>query len=96
MSCFLSAICRTSMPDSQCGFRLIKKEVFKNINPTSNNYEIETETLVEAHQKGFKIKFVPIQTIYSKQTSNINPFIDTIRFFRYLLKIFCPFLFRKR
>ena len=68
----------------------------KQLHPISSNYEIESETIIEAHHKGFKIKFIPIKTIYSKQISRINPIIDTIRFFRFMLMMFCPFLFNKK
>ncbi len=95
MSCLISLICWRNIPDSQCGFRLIKRRALKELNPISSNYEIESETIIEAHHKGIKIKSIPIQTIYAKQASQINPIIDTIRFFRFILKIFCPFLFNK-
>ncbi len=95
MSSLISLICRRKIPDTQCGFRLIKRKVLKELNPTSANYEIESEAIIEAHYKGFKIKSIPIQTIYAKQTSQINPFVDTIRFFRLILKIFCRLLFDK-
>lgn len=96
MSFLISIICQRNIRDSQCGFRLIKKEVLKELNPISSNYEIESETIIEAHHKGFKIKFIPIQTIYTEESSQINPAVDTIRFFRSILKIFCPFLFNER
>jgi len=96
MSFLISLICRRNIPDSQCGFRLIKRKVLKKLNPISSNYEIESEAIIEAHHKGFKIKFIPIQTIYAKQTSRINPIVDTIRFFSFIFKIFRPFLFNKR
>lgn len=95
MSWLISLICRQDIPDSQCGFRLIKRKVIKELNPISANYEIESEILIEAQHKGFRIKFIPVQTIYAKQASQINPVVDTIRFFRYILKIFCPFFFNK-
>lgn len=95
MSLTISLICWRNIRDSQCGFRLIKTKVLQELNPISSNYEIESETIIEARHKGFKIKFIPVQTIYTKQTSQINPVVDTIRFFKFLLRIFCPFLFTK-
>ncbi len=87
MSFVISRICRQSIPDSQCGFRLFKKEAFKALDLTSANYEVESEALIEAYRKNLKIKFIPIQTIYAKQISRINPIVDTIRFFRYIASI---------
>lgn len=95
MSFIVSLICRKAICDSQCGFRLIKRKALKALNPTSSKYEIESEIIIEANHKGFKIGFIPIQTIYAKQVSGINPFVDTMRSLRLLLKIYCPFLFNK-
>lgn len=95
MSLLISLVCWQNIRDSQCGFRLIKARVLKELNPISSNYEIESETIIEARHKGFKIKFIPIQTIYTTQTSQISPFVDAIRFFKFILKIFWPFLFNK-
>ena len=96
MSSLISIICWRNIPDSQCGFRLIKRNVLEKLDLISSNYEIESETIIEAQHKGFKVTSIPIQTIYARQTSQINPVIDTIRFFRFILKIFCPFLFNTR
>lgn len=94
-SFLISIICWRNMPDSQCGFRLIKKNLLRELNLISCNYEIESEMIIEAHSKGFKIEFVPVAAIYARQISRINPVIDTIRFFRLIFKTFCPFLFNK-
>jgi glycosyltransferase involved in cell wall biosynthesis len=96
MSFLISIICWHYIPDSQCGFRLIKRRAIEKLDPISSNYEIESETIIEAYHKGLKIKFIPIQTIYAKQASQISPVVDTIRFFKFILKIFYPFLFNKR
>ncbi|MCQ9207901.1 MAG: glycosyltransferase family 2 protein, partial [Omnitrophica bacterium] len=58
MSSIISLICQKGMADSQCGFRLIKRKALAALHPTSSNYEIESETIIEASHKGFKIKFV--------------------------------------
>ena len=71
MSFVISKICRQSIPDSQCGFRLFKKEALKTLDLTSANYEIESEALIEACRKNLKIKFIPIQTIYTRQISRV-------------------------
>lgn len=96
MSFLLSLICWQYIPDSQCGFRLIKKRVLEELSFTTANYEIESEILIAMRNKGFKTKFIPIQTIYAKEGSQINPIVDAIRFFRFLLKSLCPSLFNKK
>jgi glycosyltransferase involved in cell wall biosynthesis len=88
MSSFISSICRQNIPDTQCGFRYINKEALKSLELSTSNFEIETEILIEAGRKGYKIYSVPIKTIYQDHKSRINPFLDTMRFF--------GFIFRKR
>lgn len=86
MSLMISSICHQSIPDSQCGFRFISASVLKSIVLISSNFEIETEIFIKASRKGFKIHSIPVQTIYRDELSKINPFVDTFRFFRYILK----------
>ncbi len=86
MSWIVSGLCGQKIPDSQCGFRLIKSEVLKNIKLFSCRYEIESEMLIAAGKAGYKIVSIPIKSIYQDELSYINPFIDTIRFLRLILK----------
>ncbi|NQU73389.1 MAG: glycosyltransferase family 2 protein [Candidatus Omnitrophica bacterium] len=86
MSLIISAICRQNIPDTQCGFRLVKCNVLKAIRLVSLNYEIESEILIRASRTGFKIKSAPIKSIYEGQTSLINPIVDTWRFFAMLFR----------
>ena len=84
MSLIISAFARQYIPDTQCGFRLVKKEVLQKITLSTSKYETESEILIKAARLGFKIEFVPIKTIYSGQKSQINPFVDTLRFLRFI------------
>lgn len=72
--------------DSQSGFRLIKTDVLKKVKLKSNDYQMETELILKAAKKGYKIGYVPIETIYGKEVSHINPFTVSYRFFKTLLK----------
>lgn len=85
MSSLISAITKQRIPDTQCGFRLIKKEPLKKLGLVTTNYEIESEMLIKAARLGFKIGSVPISSIYSGGKSQINPFIDTLRFIKYII-----------
>lgn len=85
MSLLISALCKQRIPDTQCGFRLIGREVLKNIKLTADAFEIETEILVQASKKGFKIYSVPIKTIYGNEVSKIHPLKDTCRFVKYIV-----------
>ncbi len=86
MSWIISTVCRQRIEDTQCGFRLISCGVLRAIKLTSTNFEIETEILIKASKKGFKIDSVPVQTIYEDEQSKIHPVKDTVRFFRYLVR----------
>ena len=84
MSWLISLFCRQHIPDTQCGFRLIKTNVLRAIKLESSDFEIETEVLIEASKKGFKIASADIQTIYRDEVSKVQPVRDTIRFIAYL------------
>ncbi len=85
MSGLLSKVAGQSIPDSQCGFRLIKKSVLERVKLECSNYETESELLIKAGRAGFRIESVPIKTVYQGEKSRINPVIDTLRFFRLLI-----------
>jgi len=85
MSWLISVITKQDIPDSQCGFRLIKKEVLERIELKTLRYETESEILIESFRLGFKIESVPIRTVYSGEKSQIKPFSDTLRFIRFII-----------
>ena len=62
----------------------INTDVLKNITLECSDFEIETELLVKASRKGFKVASVDIQTIYRNEVSKIRPVRDTLRFIRYV------------
>ena len=87
MSWAISRVCRQYIADTQCGFRLVKRPVLENIKLLTNNFEIESETLIRASRLGYKIASIPIQSIYlKKNSSKINPIIDTLRFIVFIIK----------
>jgi len=86
MSWLISLIAKQKIPDTQCGFRLIKKDVLEKVNLKTSKYETESEILIQAARLGFKIESVPIKTVYGSEKSRINPIVDTARFIRFILK----------
>jgi glycosyltransferase involved in cell wall biosynthesis len=71
------------IPDSQCGFRLLRRAVLKDLKLSTARFETETEMLIQAGRAGHKIVSVPIRTIYEPgRTSRIHPWRDTVRFFK--------------
>jgi glycosyltransferase involved in cell wall biosynthesis len=82
-----SKLARQRIPDSQCGYRLLRREVLQDLRLSTARFETETEMLIQAARAGHKIISIPIRTIYeSGRTSHIHPFRDTIRFFRFVRK----------
>jgi len=86
MSWFISRVAKQKIPDSQCGFRLIKRELLEKLNLGASKYEVESEIIIKASRLGCKIESVPIKTIYNGGKSRINPVIDTFRFIRFIIK----------
>ena len=87
MSYVISGMCGQNIPDTQCGYRLIMRKVLENVALDSSNFEIESELIVKAGRKGFKITSVPIKTIYQDEKSKINPISDTLRFFAFVIRM---------
>ncbi len=79
---YLSKKIGKSIPDSQCGFRLIHRRCLEGFQPTTRHYDTETEILLYAASKGARFKSVTISTIYRGQSSSIRNFRDTLRFLR--------------
>ncbi|MBN1348947.1 glycosyltransferase family 2 protein [candidate division KSB1 bacterium] len=85
----LSFRCGCKIEDSQCGYRLIRTSVLRQIELTTNQFDTETEIVLKACLKGFKIGFVPISTIYHQGGgSSIRRASDTMRFLRVLVRSF--------
>jgi glycosyltransferase involved in cell wall biosynthesis len=87
MSFIISAICRQNIPDTQCGFRLFKREAIVGLDINSRKFEIESELLIKLSRRGCRIRSLPIMSIYGDETSQIRPFRDTMRFIRFLIRI---------
>jgi glycosyltransferase involved in cell wall biosynthesis len=79
-SMLLSLKLNQIIPDSQCGFRVYRTEILKNIIPFSSGYEAETEILIKAARMNYRIGFIEIPAIYGNEKSKINSF-QTIKGF---------------
>jgi glycosyltransferase involved in cell wall biosynthesis len=47
------------LTDCEDGFRAIKKDVAKNLNPNANDFDIEEEMVLKALKKGYKVEEIP-------------------------------------
>ena len=81
MSAVVSVVARQPIPDSQCGYRLIRKELLAHLPLRSQRFEIETEIIFGAAAKRWKIISLPIQSHYQQDhRSHIRPARETLRF----------------
>lgn len=83
MSKRISKLADVSLPDSQCGFRLMNLETWAALPVTASHFEIESDVLLAFAMRTCRIEFVPIQVIYKGEQSKIHPVRDTVRWFRW-------------
>ncbi len=86
-SLIVSSIVGQRIYDSQCGFRLIRKNVIEDIALDTNHFETETELLVKSIRHGFRIGFCPIPVVHTAYKSRIRRLPDTVRFCRLICKL---------
>jgi hypothetical protein len=72
--------------DSQSGFRAYKTEILPEILPLSCGFEAESEILVNASRKNYKIGFVDIPTVYGEEVSKMRAIDTIIGFIKVMLK----------
>src|SRR5262245_14706823 len=84
MSRRLSTLAGQKLPDTQCGFRLVRLDAWAKLNLRAERFEVESEWLLVFAESGYVIEFVPVQVIYDSERSKINPLLDTWRWFRWL------------
>jgi glycosyltransferase involved in cell wall biosynthesis len=84
MSWLLSRELRQFIPDTQCGFRLYACDILPPKPVKSPRYAAESEILLNLADRGIRMDSVPISTIYRDEKSKINPWTDTLRFFKML------------
>ena len=82
MSKRISALCGQEIPDTQCGFRMLHRQLIPELLGGAARFDYETEMLIVASRKGFRITSVPITTVYCDEVSSIHPVRDTLRFFK--------------
>jgi glycosyltransferase involved in cell wall biosynthesis len=83
MSQRLSQRAGVSLPDSQCGFRLIDLKAWSALRLSTRHFEVESETLMAFIAAAHRVEFVPIRVIGRGPKSHINPLTDTLRWFRW-------------
>jgi len=82
MSGQISRVCKQEIPDTQCGFRMLDHQLIPQLLGGGDRFDYDTEVLIIASRKGYRIESVPITTVYTDQVSKIRPLRDAIRFLK--------------
>jgi len=90
-SAVISAVSGCRIRDTQCGFRLIKKNVLESVTVESEDFLWISEFLLKACKKGFLIREVPTKAIYLPQRRSHQDYAKiTVGFFKLILKTVFP------
>ena len=81
-SWIISKLAGQYVPDSQCGFRLIRTNLLREIELATDNFEMESEMIIIAGRKGYKVSSVAIRTIYLDGRQRLGPGQDALKFIR--------------
>jgi glycosyltransferase involved in cell wall biosynthesis len=87
MSERISALGGVSLPDSQCGFRLMNLETWSRLQVEAAHFEIESDVLLAFARQECRVEFVPVEVIYKSEQSKIHPVRDTVRWVRWWWRV---------
>ena len=82
MSRQISRLCGQEIPDTQCGFRMLDRQLIPELLGGGDRFDYDTEVLIIASRKGYRVESVPITTVYTDQVSKIRPLRDAVRFLK--------------
>jgi len=91
-STLLSRAVGFAVPDSQSGFRAMRREVAEAVRPAGGRYEYETEFLFLAARRGFRIAAVAAPTVYEGAASHFRYGADTLALAAVFLRHWRPVL----
>lgn len=86
MSSQISLLCGQPVADTQCGFRMIHRDLAPLLLGGVGGFDYETEMLILAAWRGERIVSVPVSTVYGDEVSSIHPVPDAIRFFKLMAR----------
>jgi len=72
---------KTGVTDSQSGFRLYSAHLLRNVRLRTNGFDLESEVIVYAGCRRFKVVTIPIELgfVDGLSTSHYKPLADTLR-----------------
>jgi glycosyltransferase involved in cell wall biosynthesis len=87
-SFIISVLAGQRIHDSQTGFRAYSAELLRGVKLNSDRYDMESEVIIKAARKGFRIGDAKIRTIYADEVSRFRNVKDSARFLWVVLKSF--------
>jgi hypothetical protein len=81
------AIAGQPISDSQCGYRLYRREVLDQTPVRASRYEVETEMAVRAARMGFRVAEVEIPTVYGDEKSHLSITRDVPRIVGMMIRL---------
>jgi glycosyltransferase involved in cell wall biosynthesis len=74
----ISVVARCPLPDTQSGFRAIRRLVLETVQASGDRYEFETDFIIRAARQGYRISSVEVPTIYGP-SSHFRHYRDSLR-----------------
>lgn len=96
MSGVLSFLTGARLPDTQCGFRLVRVAAWAGLPLHCTRFEVESEMLVAFLAAGRRAEFIPVRSRYKSEQSKIRPVRDTLRWLRWLWRARADFARARR
>lgn len=87
-NCVIKVLLFGSVSDTQCGFKLFKKEAIKPLfgRQTLDGFAFDVELLCIARKLGLRFKEIPVYW-YDDTDSRVRTFSDSLRMFKEVVKI---------
>ena len=78
---------RENIPDNQSGYRLISRRLMQVLcESDEQGYEFEVEMITKCVLHHYKMRWIPIKTIYGDEKSHIHPLLHIIKFIKMTIK----------
>lgn len=87
-SLFISVRTNSVIKDSQCGFRAFPVALFRDLPFVSGGFQFESEMLIRAALRGYRIVHRPIPAVYGDEPTQMNNSKDTLRFIKLWFRSF--------
>ncbi len=84
-SLLLSIKTGIKIADSQCGYRAYRTSIITDILTTCDGFEAESEIIIKAALKNYRISSTMVSTVYGEEESKIDPAKSILGFIKIML-----------